>query len=63
MELKSRRNGNDSCTTVISVAVSQTTKQKADALKINFKVDLNQMIRDYIDQVFDAAKKEQNPSK
>lgn len=60
MNLKLKRNINEPCNTNISVAVSQITKQKADALKLSYKIDLNQMIREYIDQVFDAAKKGQN---
>lgn len=59
MELKIKRNIAEPCSSTISVAVSQTTRQKADALKMSYKIDLNQMIREYIDQVFEQAKKGQ----
>lgn len=57
MQFKIRKNINEPCIANITVAVSQVQRQKVDALKMSFKIDINQMIRDYIDQVFDAAKK------
>lgn len=57
MELKVIKNINEPRITNISVAMSHVQRQKVDALKLTYKIDVNQMIRDYIDEIFDAAKK------
>lgn len=57
MEFKIRKNINEPCTSTISLALSQVSKQKVDALKMTYKIDLNQMLRDYINEVFDQARK------